>query len=1027
MRYKSKLFFDNPRNDRDERNRTRNKSIRENNNNIQSYGDVDRKMSVNEKKQWQDHDNPIFGVDHHNNHERRHHRRNDHYSQYHRPDNNNYGHHRSNHYHPHERHDRNQRRGSNDSFERYKEKKDKDEYHSSYPVPPKLIENQLPTNSRWNMVTYNQYGPSSSSIKHANDINALSPKNAENTTVKEINNATSTVRDNVPLPQININDKHQSLRTTSQKVAVDKDVNINDKDDIVVETISNTTFGVTNLKVSDNQTTDSLSSITFNSGSKRKYTSMNPHTSTRKSRKGKKNPLHSFQRHVDLKVRQTMKQRKEFNDLNISDEVKKEKKKARRKLSIQQQGISETIENNLLRLKMISQPLLRKSVFIQDRVTGDQYQTNVVRCWYVNEDTKEVHWRCTVSGNLDLTIDTATCQDIVEGYQAGSMLTYHLDEKNKLANYQLYSSPFSSVANNIQVAPKSLIVEHDDKHESCSCVFCGANSKNIRKDPNRICTYTGTTGVFRQMSNNNKQLLKDIKCIKCNASSCIRCVLSLCDSMEKNNDHIGDEWYTNVVNVLSSGQEEPKILGHCCEIKESIKVARRKIPKKNETLKSRRYCGNLYLPQLHIMIDTPLKDFVDIHGLGKENNDSIPGLIHGVVGKFCAEQCQSLNVIPTGNDCIMEEDVVKLIEFTDMFGVTNKVTCLIHTVLIDHNINTKTMTHNEVDHSSLLHCKMLEHPSYVDAWVILAKQSSSSKECHLVNMRWRSNLKDRKWNTNSFIESFYSDLVKNLKTDGLDAKRVGGSNGYTTYNNTNILKLLKSNDAFVRKGKGVKLVKDRKKWKCYYLKAGKGKNEDGSSILKNEREFTRYMYSQPQPSGNFEMNEVILDKYYDVVEAMTIAKYNAPLLLKEINSIMSLCVQEKAVFEAIEDLNRATDLATSCKQSRFDFKKQLVRQLAMDNLYTIVAYPCNYHFDVFKKGQYSLENKICFSFIPSSTENTGLIGRGGGDEEEYTWGWLDWSNSSQGRRRRQFIASGASLKKNEAVTQKKWNSRFNKE
>ena len=78
---------------------------------------------------------------------------------------------------------------------------------------------------------------------------------------------------------------------------------------------------------------------------------------------------------------------------------------------------------------------------------------------------------------------------------------------------------------------------------------------------------------------------------------------------------------------------------------------------------------------------------------------------------------------------------------------------------------------------------------------------------HLVNMRWRSNLNTKKWKNNTNVETFYMDIIKNLKNDGLDAKRVGGSNGLTTYTNTNILKLLSTNDAFVRKGKGIKIIK----------------------------------------------------------------------------------------------------------------------------------------------------------------------------------------------------------------------------
>ena len=34
--------------------------------------------------------------------------------------------------------------------------------------------------------------------------------------------------------------------------------------------------------------------------------------------------------------------------------------------------------------------------------------------------------------------------------------------------------------------------------------------------------------------------------------------------------------------------------------------------------------------------------------------------------------------------------------------------------------------------------------------------------------------------------------------------------------------------------------------------------------------------------------------------------------------------------------------------------------LAAQNHYTLVVYPVSYHHDTFRKGEHSLENKICF-------------------------------------------------------------------
>ena len=100
---------------------------------------------------------------------------------------------------------------------------------------------------------------------------------------------------------------------------------------------------------------------------------------------------------------------------------------------------------------------------------------------------------------------------------------------------------------------------------------------------------------------------------------------------------------------MTSGIIDPRFIGHCCgEIKESIKFEKKKqIPQKKHCKK--RYDGHLHIPQLHILIDTPHVDFVDTHGLGKENNTSIPGLLHGVVGSQCPIECHDMNVIP---DCV---------------------------------------------------------------------------------------------------------------------------------------------------------------------------------------------------------------------------------------------------------------------------------------------------------------------------------------------------------------------------------------
>ena len=348
--------------------------------------------------------------------------------------------------------------------------------------------------------------------------------------------------------------------------------------------------------------------------------------------------------------------------------------------------------------------------------------------------------------------------------------------------------------------------------------------------------------------------------------------------------------------------------------------------------------------------------------------------------------------------------------------------CVIQIITIDESIKCSSIRHQEVCVNDIIHDKILHQPKEADVWIVLAKLNKESVHHQLVNMRWKSNLDRDKWTNDNVVEGLFKSIVSELRTDGLDAKRSGGSNGTPTYSNTNILKLLKTSDAFVRKGKGIKLIKSKNKWKCYYLKSGKGKEKDGNSKVSSERNFTRYGYSQPQTSGNFEMNYTLMSKYFDVITSMTEAKYNSPHLIMSINNLLSIEIQTGAVDAALNDYENAKEL-TFFILDKTERDKSLIRQLAMDNLYTLVAYPCSYHFDVFKEGQYSLENKICFSFKSSEIDPL-FTGRGGGDKEEVCYAVLDWSNSSQGRRRRQFIASGAVLKTNEPVTQSKWNARF---
>ena len=83
---------------------------------------------------------------------------------------------------------------------------------------------------------------------------------------------------------------------------------------------------------------------------------------------------------------------------------------------------------------------------------------------------------------------------------------------------------------------------------------------------------------------------------------------------------------------------------------------------------------------------------------------------------------------------------------------------------------------------------------------VLAKQPPTPTNCNLVNIRWPPNLCSDKWNS-SYAKEIFKEIVDLLSRDGLEAGRKSGSNGTTTYSNYNILRFLKCDNEFVRKGK----------------------------------------------------------------------------------------------------------------------------------------------------------------------------------------------------------------------------------
>jgi hypothetical protein len=164
-----------------------------------------------------------------------------------------------------------------------------------------------------------------------------------------------------------------------------------------------------------------------------------------------------------------------------------------------------------------------------------------------------------------------------------------------------------------------------------------------------------------------------------------------------------------------------------------------------------------------------------------------------------------------------------------------------------------------------------------------------------------------------------------------------------------------------------------------------------------------------------------LQKYEPILKAMTDAKYNTALLVQSINKMCNISIQSLAVKSALDDITYVHTLLQKTEIEKKDLL--LMRHLAVENVYTVVAYPVVYHYDTFKHNKHSLENKMCFK-IEFNEPDIVNMGRGGFGNKSFCFALLDWTSSESGRRRRHYIANGGIVDPGSQVTRQMWIDRF---
>ena len=125
-----------------------------------------------------------------------------------------------------------------------------------------------------------------------------------------------------------------------------------------------------------------------------------------------------------------------------------------------------------------------------------------------------------------------------------------------------------------------------------------------------------------------------------------------------------------------------------------------------------------------------------------------------------------------------------------------------------------------------------------------------------------------------------------------------------------------------------------------------------------------WSYLAPRRGGQIQLNDEYLVKYFSVIKETTVSKYNSALLAAVVSEIFEIKIQKQAVTQALNDIDLCKQMVDRAQVSTRD---PLVKLLALQNQFTLVAYPVSYHYDIFGNGRHSLENKLCFNYTNDDT------------------------------------------------------------
>ena len=253
---------------------------------------------------------------------------------------------------------------------------------------------------------------------------------------------------------------------------------------------------------------------------------------------------------------------------------------------------------------------------------------------------------------------------------------------------------------------------------------------------------------------------------------------------------------------------------------------------------------------------------------------------------------------------------------------------------------------------------------------------------------------------NDEVKILYNTLTNELKNNGIERRRTGGSSGIIQYSST-LKMLMHTPGSTPRKSMGCAWMRmNNNSFNIYYINTKIGEPKVVT-------------YTNPVMVGNFKLPSILIGKYHFLKEFI-MTKPICALIIEKISPTLKKMnlpykINEIAIRTELLNIKNIRNLAFDLKyDAEINFFKLYSNHWIQ---YTMFKHAVGNHQDTFADGLPSLENKICFKFLNNGNKCLGE-GRGGGGKNYHCWALLDWGSENRDRRNIWLDKNNLELRKN---------------